>query len=84
MKKFKDYMSEEPTPDEAFYVRVKGGKALLCSTNMVGPCSTFGREVASAVVQGDIVVTTSTRGETLLWRINRSSRNVIGPTKATS
>lgn len=81
MKKFKDYMHES---SESFYVRVKGGKAMLCSTNMVGPCTTFGREVTSAVVQGDVVVTTTTRGETQLWQINRDSRTVTGPTKATS
>lgn len=81
MKTFKGYIEES---SEAFYVRVKGGRALLCSTNMVGPCTTFGRDVASAVVQGDIVVTTTTKGETHLWQINRDSRTVVGPTKATS
>ena len=79
MKTFKNFISE----GDAFYVRVQSGKALLCVASMVGPCTSFGRDVVSAVVQGDLVVTTDSHGATQLWRINPTSRTVVGPVKTT-
>ena len=82
MKSFKNYINESPNVDDdpgVFYVKVQNGKVHLCSTKTVGPCTSFGTEVVSAVIQGETIVVTTKNGKTSTWRIERSSRTVLGP-----
>lgn len=81
MKSFKNYITEEPNAleDEGFYVTVKAGKAVLCSTKSATPCSSFGWDVVNAIIQGENVITTSKDGKTQIWQLNRDSRTVVGP-----
>ena len=85
MKSFKKYITEEPDDfDEAegFYVTVKSGKAILCSTKSATPCSSFGWDVVNAIIQGDNIITTSKDGKTVVWRLDRSGRLVKGPVQS--
>jgi hypothetical protein len=81
MKSFKKYITEEPVDleQEDFYVIVKSGKAVLCSTKSATPCSSFGWDVVNAIIQGDSVITTSKDGKTQVWKLQRTGRTVIGP-----
>lgn len=82
MKSFKSYIAEEPSMDDdpgVFYVKIQNGKVQLCTTKSVGPCSTFGSEVVSAVIQGETIIVTTKSGKALTYKINRNSRTVVGP-----
>lgn len=84
MKKFKKFIAEEPLrPAGAFFVKVSNGKAQLCNTEYAIPCATFGTEIVGAVIQGDIIVTTTKRGLVQIWRLDPDSMNIIGPTTNT-
>ena len=84
MKKFKKFMSEEPSqePSGAYFVKVRNGKAQLCNTEYAGPCMTFGQDIVSAVLQGDIVVVTTSKGLVQTWNLDRDARIVIGPVRS--
>jgi hypothetical protein len=82
MKSFKSYITEEPSMDDdpgVFYVKVQNGKVHLCTTKSAGPCSTFGSEAVSAVIQGETIIVTTKSGKALTYKINRNSRTVLGP-----
>jgi hypothetical protein len=82
MKSFKNYMTEGSSDADdpgVFYVKVDNGRAHLCSTKTTGPCSSFGTDVISAVIQGSTVVLTAKNGKTSTWRIQPDSRSVVGP-----
>lgn len=79
MKSFKSYITEQDDDDGTFYVKVQSGKVHLCTTKSVGPCSTFGNEVVSAVINGETIIVTTKSGKALTYKINRSSKSVLGP-----
>jgi hypothetical protein len=81
MKSFKKYINEEPVNPERenFYVVVKSGKAVLCTTNRAAPCTSFGSGVVYAVIQGENIITTLNDGKTQIWRLDASSLTVTGP-----
>lgn len=81
MKSFKNYITEEPPSfeEEQFYVTVKNGKAILCSTKLAAPCSSFGSNVVSAILQGDKIITVTKDGKTVIWQFEKQGRLVRGP-----
>lgn len=81
MKKFKKFIAETPLrPSGAFFVKVKNGVAQLCNTEYAIPCATFGTGLVSAVIQGDVIVTTTKDGLVQIWHLDPDSLNIIGPT----
>lgn len=81
MKSFKNYITEEPENLERdnFYVVVRSGKAVLCTTKSAAPCTSFGSDVVYAVIQGENIITTLKDGKTQIWRLDASSLTVTGP-----
>lgn len=81
MKSFKKYISEGVINEDenTFYVHVANGKVEVCDIRSASPCFAFGSNVVNAIMQGDIIVTTTKDGKTQTWKINRSSKSVSGP-----
>lgn len=82
MKSFKNYMIEgldDADGPGVFYIKVENGRVHLCSTKTVGPCTSFGVDIVSAVIQGTTIVATAKNGKTTTWRIDSASRSVVGP-----
>ena len=53
----------------AYYTTVSNGMIQLRSSNRSGVIQTFGSNIATAIVQGDQIVATSTKGVTYIYQI---------------
>lgn len=53
----------------AYYATVSNGQVQLRSSERSGVIQTFGSNIATAIVQGDQVVVTSTTGVTYIYQI---------------
>lgn len=53
----------------AYYTTVSNGQVQLRSSERSGVIQTFGSNIATAIVQGDQIVVTSTTGVTYIYQI---------------
>lgn len=84
MKKFKDYITEEPmfssNPRDLFVVVTSNGNVQLRSPSSGGSFCQFGRgNAVAATIQGDTVVVTTKTGRTEIYKLNRVTCSVFGP-----
>lgn len=55
--------------NQAYYTTVSNGQVQLRSSERSGVIQTFGSNIATAIVQGDQIVVTSTTGVTYIYQI---------------
>lgn len=84
MKKFKDYLTEEPmfptNPQDLFVIVTSNGNVQLRSASSAGSFCQFGQgDAVAAVIQGDKVVVTTKKGRTQIYKLNRNTCSVFGP-----
>ncbi|NDB57066.1 hypothetical protein EB001_01250 [bacterium] len=64
---------------ESYFVIAKNGVAQLRSLS--GPVATFGKDVSSAVIQGDNIVVTQYNGTIQIFQFTASGKGVMGPVR---